>query len=39
MKATCNGHWDCYDGSDEPDVCKISSSGMTSKENVAFFKG
>ena len=39
MKATCNGLWDCYDGSDEPDVCKKSSSGMTSKENVAFVKG
>ena len=38
IKATCNGTWDCYDGSDEPDVCKISLGGMTSKENVAFFK-
>ena len=38
MKATCNGLWDCYDGSDEPDVCKKSSSGMTSKENLCTIK-
>ena len=32
VKSTCNGYWDCYDGSDEPGVCKISSSGMTGKQ-------
>lgn len=32
MKDTCNGRWDCYDGSDEPGVCEKSSSGMTGKK-------
>jgi hypothetical protein len=27
--STCNDLWDCVDGSDEPNVCKKSKTGLT----------
>ena len=32
--STCNELWDCMDGSDEPNVCKRSKTGLTGMQPV-----
>ena len=36
-KSTCNALWDCVDGSDEPNVCKPSTTGLTGTQQNSNF--